>query len=304
MDAKDGNSKQRQSHQTSAVMFDKRKKQQTMAEIIRNRTIRPSSRLEKSRSYKVDTKGVSQADVLLVNIDHETKPFRRSYRFKGSDVAQRDSVSFTVTEEGNSIDIRWTGATPIGTTRSKPTMPSTASKRSNRAPDKAVSKPLTVHIKTSFDPISNPDTTILILGTMPGDKSLRIGEYYGHPRNRFWKIISTITNNDLPLTYEDKKALLVKNKIGIWDVAHKATRKGSLDTAIEAEEPNDLEAFIERHKNLRVIGFNGSKSEVLFDKYFGRKNELKYISLPSTSPANTGIDFANMCEQWRQLLVI
>jgi len=158
------------------------------------------------------------------------------------------------------------------------------------------------HIKTSFDPISNADTTILILGTMPGDKSLELGEYYGHSRNRFWKIISTITNNDLPLTYADKKSLLLKTKIGIWDVAHKVNRKGSLDSAIEDEEPNDLHNFIQKHKNLKVIGFNGTKSEALYDKYFDRKAGIKYISLPSTSPANTGIDFDNICKQWRQIL--
>ena len=168
--------------------------------------------------------------------------------------------------------------------------------------DKVVSKPISTHTKTSFDPISNNDTTILILGTMPGDKSLELVEYYGHPRNRFWKIISTITNNDLPFSYSDKKELLLKSKIGIWDVAHKANRKGSLDTAIEDEEPNDLDNFIARHKNLKVIGFNGTKSEALFDKYFDRKSELKYISLPSTSPANTGIDFDNICKLWRQIL--
>ncbi len=162
----------------------------------------------------------------------------------------------------------------------------------------------TTHTKTSFDPISNADTTILILGTMPGDKSLELGEYYGHPRNKFWKIISTITDNDLPLTYLDKKALLLKLKIGIWDVAHKVNRKGSLDRAIEDEEPNNLDDFVSTHKNLKVIGFNGTKSEALFDKYFDRKSGLKYISLPSTSPANTGIDFVNICKLWRQILTI
>lgn len=158
------------------------------------------------------------------------------------------------------------------------------------------------HIKTSFDPISNADTTILILGTMPGDKSLELGEYYGHPRNRFWKIISTITNNDLPLNYPDKQKLLLKSKIGIWDVAHKANRKGSLDSAIEDEEPKNLNDFISRHKNLKVIGFNGTKSQTFFDKYFNKKAEIKYISLPSTSPANTGINFDNICKLWRQIL--
>lgn len=137
---------------------------------------------------------------------------------------------------------------------------------------------------------------------MPGEKPLELNEYYGHSRNKFWKIISTITNNDLPVTYPDKKALLHKTKIGIWDVAHKANRKGSLDNAIQDEEPNDLNSFISKNKNLKVIGFNGTKAEALFDKYFTRQKGLKYISLPSTSPANTGIDFANICKIWRQIL--
>ena len=170
-------------------------------------------------------------------------------------------------------------------------------------PNKASYNPNLTHTKTSFKPISNLDTTILILGTIPGDKSLEIGEYYGNSRNRFWKIISTITNNELPLTYSDKKTLLLKSQIGIWDVAYKANRKGSLDNDIKDEKPNDLKNFIAKHNQLKVIGFNGKKSEALFDKYFERKSDLKYISLPSTSPANTGIDFENLCKKWRQILI-
>ena len=159
------------------------------------------------------------------------------------------------------------------------------------------------HSKTSFDPISNiDDTTILILGTMPGDKSIEIGEYYGHPRNRFWKIISTITGNDLPLTYSERKELLLKYKIGVWDVAHKVDRKGSLDNAIKDEEPNNLYEFITAHKNLKTICFNGKKAEVLYDKYFDKQNGIKYIALPSTSPANTTINFDDICKLWRQIL--
>lgn len=274
-----------------------------MTEITRNRTIRPSTRLEKSKSYKIDTKTVSRSDILVVNIDHETKSFRKSYKFNGSDVAHKDSISFRVNDYGNSIDISWSGATPIGTVTSKSVTPAAVTKPlTKKGADKVVSKPITADTKTSFEPISNADTTVLILGTMPGDKSLELGEYYGHPRNRFWKIISTITDNDLPQTYADKKALLLKTKIGIWDVAHKANRKGSLDSAIEDEEPNDLDNFIARHKNLRIIGFNGAKSQALYDKYFDKKSGIKYISLPSSSPANTGIDFENICKQWRQIL--
>ncbi len=273
-----------------------------MTEITRNRTIRPSTRLEKSKSYKIDTKVVTRGDILVVNIDHESKPFRKTFKFNGSDIAHKNSISFRVNDFGTSIDISWSGATPIGTGTTKATTPSTTSKRLiNKVVEKTSSEPKTTHAKTSFDPISNADTQILILGTMPGDKSLELGEYYGHSRNRFWKIISTITNNELPQTYADKKVLLLKTRIGIWDVAHKANRKGSLDSAIEDEEPNNLNSFIAKHKNLKVICFNGAKSEALHDKYFDRISEIKYISLPSTSPANTGIDFDSICKKWKQI---
>lgn len=84
-----------------------------MTEIIRNRTIRPSTRLEKSKSYKIDTKTVSQGGILVVNIDHETKSFLKSYEFNGSYVAHKDSISFRVNDYGTTIDISWSVATPI-----------------------------------------------------------------------------------------------------------------------------------------------------------------------------------------------
>ena len=274
--------------------------QKKMADIIRNRTIRPSTRLEKSKSYKIDTRTVLRGDTLIVNIDHESKPFVKTYKFTGSDIDDKNSISFRVNEFKNSIDLSWSGAKPIGNGKLKHAMQlKTPKPFISKVVEKVISK---TNSKTSFEPISNPDTTVLILGTLPGDKSLDLGEYYGHPRNKFWKIISTITNNELPITYSDKKKLLLKTKMGIWDVAHKANRKGSLDSEIINEEPNDLVNFIKRHKNLKVIGFNGTKSKVLFDKYFNRESEIKYISLPSTSPANTGIDFNGICEKWRPIL--
>lgn len=274
-----------------------------MVEITRNRTIRPSTRLENSKSYKIDTKTVSRNDILVVNIDHETKLFRKTYKFNGSDIIHKNHISFRVNDDGTSIDIRWSGATPVGTVESKTIAPPLVLKTLiKKVADKVVSKPNITNIKTSFDPISNSDTTILILGTMPGDKSIELGEYYGHSRNRFWKIISLITNNELPLTYTDKTELLIKSKIGVWDIAHKANRKGSLDIAIEGEEPNDLTNFITKHKNLKIIAFNGKKSETLYDKYFDRKSSIQYISLPSTSPANTGIDFEHISIKWRQIM--
>ncbi len=156
----------------------------------------------------------------------------------------------------------------------------------------------TNNLKTSFPPISNPNATILILGSMPGDKSLELREYYGHPRNRFWTIISSITKSILPISYPEKIALLHQSNIALWDVVQQATRKGSLDTAIKNELPNDLDAFIQNHQHLKIIAFNGKKAETVFDKYFERKAELEYISLPSTSPANAGISWDNILKLW------
>ncbi len=156
----------------------------------------------------------------------------------------------------------------------------------------------TNYLKTSFPPISNPNDTTLILGSMPGDKSLELQEYYGHPRNRFWTIISSITKSKLPISYAEKIALLHQSNIALWDVVQQANRKGSLDTAIKNELPNDLEIFIQNHKQLKTIAFNGKKAEALFNKYFERKSTLEYISLPSTSPANAGISLDEIIKAW------
>src|SRR6185295_11894869 len=111
----------------------------------------------------------------------------------------------------------------------------------------------------SFEPISNIHITVLILGTIPGVKSLQVGEYYANPTNKFWSIISTITKNEIPLTYADKKELLLKTGIGIWDVVHTADRKGSLDMHIKNAQPNNLTDFIAAHQHLKTIAFNGKK---------------------------------------------
>lgn len=158
------------------------------------------------------------------------------------------------------------------------------------------------YLKKSFAPFATSDIKILILGSLPGDRSLELNQYYGHPQNKFWKTIAAITGNELPVTYAAKKQLLKKNKIGIWDVTHNAIRKGSLDSAIKGEEPNDLIPFIAKHQKLKVIGFNGQKAEALYNKYFEKLEGIRYYSLPSTSPANAGIRFDKLCESWMRII--
>ena len=272
-----------------------------MAEVLRTRTIRPSTRSEKSKNYKIDTKNVFYDDILVVIINHESAPFSKTFKFKGADVADKNSIHFNIEIQESVIHIRWGGLTPIEKpennlkTELKKVVSSPIIKK-----DKQIQLP--INLKGSFEPISNHETSILILGTMPGDKSLELKQYYGHARNRLWKILAYITKNEIPITYTDKINFLLKAGIGLWDVAHKASRKGSLDNAIQNEEPNDIENFLLIHRNIKIIGFNGVKAETLFNKYFIRRNDITYISLPSSSPANTGINFENICGQWQKLL--
>ncbi len=270
-----------------------------MTDIIRNRTIRPSSRLETSKSYKIDTKNVSSGDTLIVNIDHETKSFQKTYRFRGSDVAHKDSISFRVNDYGTHIDISWSGAQSIGTTASATTVSKPVVKQP--APTPAVKTTATSHSKKSFAPIVWDNTEILILGTMPGDCSLELGEYYAHSRNRFWKIIAAITDDEVPTTYVEKKSLLRRCKIGLWDVAKAADRKGSLDADIFDAVPNDLDEFLRTYKNIKVVAFNGSKAMELFAINFQRQDKHRHVALRSSSPANTTINFEQICNDWRRI---
>ncbi len=263
-----------------------------MSTIIRNRTIRPSTRLETSKSYKINTEKVTAGDILIVNIDHESKDFHKTFHFNGRDVANRRSISFRVKDYGTHIEISWSGAIPTNT--------NSASVKEGK---RKIKNDNNNDLKKSFSPVSYSDTEVLILGTAPGDKSIELGEYYGHPRNRFWKIIAEITGNSLPKNYNEKKNLLKTTKIGIWDVAHYVERKGSLDSSIKKVAPNDLNKFIKEHKKLKIIGFNGKKAENLYDKFFMRNPLIKYVSLPSSSPANTGFGNDDIVEIWKEKLI-
>jgi hypoxanthine-DNA glycosylase len=153
-------------------------------------------------------------------------------------------------------------------------------------------------IKTSFAPVADAGTRILILGSLPGEISLRRHQYYAHPRNRFWPLMAALTNSELPENYPERLELLLRNGIGVWDVVGRAKRAGSLDINIVEETPNDLPGFVAAHPDLQAIAFNGAKSRILFDKYFPRQPALQYFALPSTSPANASFDLARLRDHW------
>lgn len=158
--------------------------------------------------------------------------------------------------------------------------------------------------KNSFAPLTHSQVRILILGSLPGDRSLLEGQYYAHPQNLFWKIIALVTQSSYPESYAEKIKLLENNQIALWDVVKTANRMGSLDSSIKEVIPNNLPQFIQLHKNLQVIAFNGKKAEHLFKKYFDALPHIRYISLPSTSPANRTLSFENILERWRVLATL
>jgi hypoxanthine-DNA glycosylase len=150
----------------------------------------------------------------------------------------------------------------------------------------------------SFPAFIDSNTKILILGTMPGIASLTKQEYYGNPRNHFWRIMYTLFDT-LPFSdsFEEKIQLLQKNKIGLWDVLENCERKGSLDIHIKNHKENDFEMLFKQYPAIHTIVFNGKESHKYFIKKFGQIEGITYYVMPSTSPANT-MSFENKLKIW------
>ena len=154
-----------------------------------------------------------------------------------------------------------------------------------------------------FSYISAADPKIMILGTMPSTTSLQDEFYYAHPRNAFWSIMKHITSYPIE-TRQDKIKLIEKNHLLLWDVLAQCEREGSLDSAIKIPQANDFEALLKRHKNIKVIAFNGQKAAQLFQRLVIKKQAFVYditlITLPSTSPANASMSFADKQLFWQE----
>jgi hypoxanthine-DNA glycosylase len=156
-----------------------------------------------------------------------------------------------------------------------------------------------------FSPLAEVDARVLILGTVPSERSLAEDRYYAHPRNCFWPLMEQLFGEGRPLDYPDRVALLLLCGVAVWDVLQAAERPGSLDAAIVAgsEVPNDIAGFLHEHPGISTVFFNGAKAEVLFRRHVAAtlpQNETpQLVRLPSTSPANAGLSMAAKLEQWR-----
>lgn len=156
-------------------------------------------------------------------------------------------------------------------------------------------------VKRSFPPVADARTRLLVLGSLPGEESLARRQYYGNPRNHFWRLIGAVVGADLArLPYEARLRALLDARVGLWDTVGAATRRGSLDGAIRDHRANDLAALAARLPELRAVGFNGGKSAALGAAQLNARADLALIPLPSSSPAYTR-PFEEKLAQWMKL---
>jgi double-stranded uracil-DNA glycosylase len=164
-----------------------------------------------------------------------------------------------------------------------------------------VSAALTETAKQSFPPIVGAEPRVLVLGTLPGEESLRRQEYYAHPRNLFWPIVFGLFGAAPAPAYGDRLAFVLGRNIALWDVCASAHRRASADTTIRAEVPNTIDALLDRYPTIGAVAFNGSGARRLHDRHFARRPDRRYLALPSTSPAHARLGFAEKLACWTAL---
>ena len=152
-----------------------------------------------------------------------------------------------------------------------------------------------------IDPVYDKDSKILILGSFPSVASRETGFFYGHPRNRFWKVLSALFEEKEPETIEEKEYFLLRNHIAVWDVIASCEIEGSSDSSIRNIEVNDLEGILKKTKIDRIFT-NGSTAYRLYRKHQEKRTGIEAIPLPSTSPANASHSLERLIEEWRIIL--
>lgn len=153
-----------------------------------------------------------------------------------------------------------------------------------------------------IEPFYDNDSKILILGSFPSVKSREQMFFYGHQQNRFWHVISKVYNCELPNTIEEKKVLLKKYKIALWDVIASCEIVGSSDSSIKNVTPNNLETIL-NNSNIEKIFVNGKTAEKFYNIYLREKIMRDAICLPSTSPANAKWSLEDLIFEWKKILL-
>ena len=158
-------------------------------------------------------------------------------------------------------------------------------------------------IKHPFPPLFDKNSKILILGSFPSVKSREQMFFYGHPQNRFWKVISTVLGKNIPETIEDKKELILTNNIALWDVLASCEITGSADSSIKNAVANDIMPIL-TGADIKEIFVNGKTAEKYYNKYIKSKTGRSATVLPSTSPANAAWSLEKLITEWKKIIKV
>lgn len=149
-----------------------------------------------------------------------------------------------------------------------------------------------------IDPVYNENSRILILGSFPSVKSREAQFFYGHPQNRFWRVLAAVWDCPAPETVEEKRAFLLTHRVALWDVIASCEITGSADSSIKDVVPNDLSRILDCAK-IEEIYVNGKTAEKTYRRYLQEKTGREAICLPSTSPANAAWSLPRLVEAWQ-----
>jgi TDG/mug DNA glycosylase family protein len=168
---------------------------------------------------------------------------------------------------------------------------------------------LVTPLSRGFPPIAGAGARVLILGSLPGRKSLEMSQYYAQPQNAFWRIMGELFSAGPAQPYDERRQRLIAAGVAVWDVLAAGERNGSLDSAIVTASIviNGFQGFFEQHPDVRLVCCNGTKASELYRRYVLPTltppfSALEVRRLPSTSPANASIRFDSKLEQWRGAL--
>jgi len=153
------------------------------------------------------------------------------------------------------------------------------------------------HISHTFLPVYDENSKLLLLGSFPSVKSREQGFYYGHPQNRFWKVLAAVCGCAVPQTIEEKKSMLLANHIAIWDVIDSCDIIGSSDSSIKNVVPADIAGILPKTKITRIFA-NGKTAGKLYNKFVRESTGMEAVVLPSTSPANAAYSPEKLVEVW------
>ena len=151
-------------------------------------------------------------------------------------------------------------------------------------------------------PFCEAGARVLILGSFPSVKSRESGFFYGHPQNRFWRVLAAVFEDTVPATVEEKKAFLAAHGIALWDVIASCRIEGSADSSIRDVVPNDIASLLKSH-SIRAIFTNGKTAQTLYDKHIFPTLGVSALCLPSTSPANAAWSAEKLVNAWRVVII-